>query len=64
MSLPIALPAGGMIVREKKPVNLEMPFGSLDSFMSDATRLVFEDRNRALRKTPPLKDSRGEAATI
>lgn len=30
--------AGGMIVREKEPVNLEMPFGSLDSFITPVER--------------------------
>ena len=29
---------GGMIVREKNPVNLEMPFGSLDSFITPVDR--------------------------
>lgn len=30
--------SGGMIVREKEPVNLEMPFGSLDSFITPVER--------------------------
>lgn len=29
---------GGMIVREKEPVNLEMPFGSLDAFITPVER--------------------------
>ncbi|MEP2775927.1 MAG: sulfite oxidase [Luteolibacter sp.] len=33
---PASLPSAGMIVREKEPVNLEMPFGSLDSFITPA----------------------------
>ena len=32
------LSSGGMIVREKKPVNLEMPFGSLDDFITPVER--------------------------
>ena len=32
------LSSGGMIVREKKPVNLEMPFGSLDGFITPVKR--------------------------
>ena len=27
---------GGLIVREKEPLNLEMPFGSLDGFLTPA----------------------------
>ena len=30
--------SGGMIVREKEPLNLEMPFGSLDSFITPVER--------------------------
>ena len=30
--------SGGMIVREKEPVNLEMPFGSLDAFITPVER--------------------------
>jgi len=30
--------AGGLIVREKEPLNLEMPFGSLDSFITPNER--------------------------
>ena len=30
--------SGGMIVREKDPVNLEMPFGSLDAFITPVER--------------------------
>lgn len=30
--------SGGMIVREKNPVNLEMPFGSLDEFLTPVDR--------------------------
>lgn len=32
------LSSGGMIVREKNPVNLEMPFGSVDSFITPVER--------------------------
>ena len=32
------LSSGGMIVREKKPVNLEMPFGSLEAFITPVER--------------------------
>jgi DMSO/TMAO reductase YedYZ molybdopterin-dependent catalytic subunit len=38
MSLSMVSPSGGMIVREKQPVNLEMPFGSLDSFITPVER--------------------------
>jgi DMSO/TMAO reductase YedYZ molybdopterin-dependent catalytic subunit len=43
MSVPPPSPgaerfAGGMIVREKEPVNLETPFGSLDSFLTPVER--------------------------
>jgi len=31
-------PAGGMIVRERDPLNLEMPFGSLDGFITPVDR--------------------------
>lgn len=33
-SYPAALPSAGMIVREKEPVNLEMPFAALGSFIT------------------------------
>ena len=29
---------GGMIVREREPLNLEMPFGSLDGFITPVDR--------------------------
>jgi len=32
------LPAGEMIVREREPLNLEMPFGSLDGFITPVDR--------------------------
>jgi len=32
------LPQGGMIVREREPLNLEMPFGSLDGFITPVDR--------------------------
>ena len=32
------LPPGGMIVREREPLNLEMPFGSLSSFVTPVER--------------------------
>lgn len=32
------VPAGGMIVRERAPLNLEMPFGSLDGFITPVDR--------------------------
>ena len=35
---PAPLSSGGMIVREKEPVNLEMPFGSLDAFITPVER--------------------------
>ena len=38
MSLPLLRASGGMIVREKEPQNLEMPFGSLDSFLTPVER--------------------------
>ena len=38
MSLPMTRASGGMIVREKEPLNLEMPFGSLDSFITPVER--------------------------
>lgn len=38
MSLPTTRSSGGMIVREKEPVNLEMPFGSLDDFITPVER--------------------------
>jgi len=31
-------PLGGMIIREKEPLNLEMPFGSLDGFITPVDR--------------------------
>ncbi len=37
-SRPALLSSGGMIVREKNPVNLEMPFGSLDAFITPVER--------------------------
>lgn len=36
---PALLSPGGMIVREKEPLNLEMPFGSLDGFLTPADRI-------------------------
>ncbi len=38
MTPPTTRASGGMIVREKQPVNLEMPFGSLDSFITPVDR--------------------------
>jgi len=35
---PAALPFAGMIVREKEPVNLEMPFASLGAFITPVER--------------------------
>lgn len=35
---PAALPPAGMIVREKEPVNLEMPFAALESFLTPVER--------------------------
>jgi hypothetical protein len=30
---------GGMIVREREPMNLEMPFGALDGFITPVDRV-------------------------
>ncbi len=30
---------GGMIVREREPLNLEMPFGSIDRFITPVERV-------------------------
>ena len=38
MNSHLPLSSGGMIVREKDPVNLEMPFGSLDGFITPTER--------------------------
>ena len=38
MPRPMTRASGGMIVREKEPVNLEMPFGSLDAFITPVER--------------------------
>ncbi len=38
IQVPPPLSSGGMIVREKMPVNLEMPFGSVDSFITPVDR--------------------------
>jgi len=35
---PALLSPGGMIVREKEPLNLELPFGSLDGFLTPVDR--------------------------
>jgi hypothetical protein len=35
---PALLAPGGMIVREREPLNLEMPFGSLDGFITPVGR--------------------------
>ncbi|MEY3897353.1 MAG: hypothetical protein RLZZ214_2874 [Verrucomicrobiota bacterium] len=35
---PTAFPSAGMIVREKEPVNLEMPFASVDAFITPVER--------------------------
>jgi DMSO/TMAO reductase YedYZ molybdopterin-dependent catalytic subunit len=35
---PALLAPGGMIVREREPLNLEMPFGSLDGFITPVDR--------------------------
>jgi len=56
-----------MIIREKEPVNLEMPFGSLDGFITPTERFYVRSHfpTPALDlKTWRLKNRRGRGEAV
>ena len=63
MTTPAELTPGGMIVREMVPLNLEMPFGSLDGSQTIAVTLECAGNGRAFL-TPRASGAQWERGAV